>query len=59
MNFFSASALGGFGQALIFTCASTAIRRLCQIYAEVTGTDPAAAQGIFFGVFGVFLQLGN
>ncbi len=58
-NFFPASALGGFGQALVFTAASTAVRRLCQIYAETTGKDAYAAQGLFFGVFGVFLQIGN
>lgn len=56
---FSASALGGIGQALVLTSASTAVRRLCQIYAEVTGKDPDAAQGWFFGVFGIFLQIGN
>lgn len=46
-------------KALAFTCAGTGVRELCNIYSEVTGTDPLAAQGLFFGILGVFLQLGN
>ena len=54
-----ASALGGFGQSLAFTGAGTGVRRLCQIYCEVTKADATAAQGLFFGVFGIFLQIGK
>ena len=50
--------MGGFGQALAFTGAGTGVRRLCQIYSEVTKTDSNSAQGLFFGIFGIFLQIG-
>jgi hypothetical protein len=58
-SYLKASALGGFGQSLAFTCAGTGIRELCQIYGEITSTDSASIQGLFFGVFGIFIQLGK
>ena len=57
-TYIPASILGGFGQALAFTCAGTGVSELCQIYAAVTKTNPSDNQGLFFGVFGIFLQLG-
>jgi hypothetical protein len=60
-NFFiiTASILGGLAQSIAFTCASTSIRKLCIMYSEMTKTDPYSSHGFFFGVFGIFIQLGN
>ena len=47
LTYLPASALGGLGQALIFTAAGTSIQKLCQLYCEMTSADAARTQGIF------------
>ena len=53
-----ASALGGFGQSLIFTCVGTCIQRLSEIYSKVTERDAGAIQALFFGIFGTSIEIG-
>lgn len=59
LTYMPASALGGLGQALIFTGAGACIQKLCQIYCKITNSDAARTQAIFFGVFGSSIQIGK
>jgi Ion channel regulatory protein UNC-93 len=58
-TYMPASALGGLGQAIAFTCSGSAVLNLCLMFSKVTENDSSASQAMFFGVYGVFLEIGS
>lgn len=52
-----ASAISGFGRALLFTCINTGVSEYAKLYARVTSTDLDKAEEVFFGIYGGFYGL--